>query len=206
MGDVVVVGGGIIGCASRANWRVAAQRADVRGTHDRRRCDAGFGRHPRSLYRGARARALFDLTACGLALYDEFIASVCEAAAVDVEYRRCGTLEIATDDTAANTFANAAAAAGEALQWLDASEARRHEPSLPATIAGALLAPTRLRRRIVAHGRARLGGAASRRDRNRAPHQNIKRVNNRLEVTADDGAKWTARHVVVASGSWAGQT
>ena len=35
--------------------------------------------------------------------------------------------------------------------------------------------------------------------------QAIRHQPNALEVTADDGATWTARHVVIASGSWSGQ-
>jgi len=207
-GDVVVVGGGIIGCAIARE--LATRGAEVR-IFEGRTIAAGATQASAGILapyiEGHERGALFDLTLRSLALYDDFIASVAEAAAVDVEYRRCGSLEIATDQTSADAFTHAAAATADALQWLDADEARHLEPSLPATITGALLARS--------HGYVGVSSltdalvwAALRHgaELETGRHiKNIKRVNNRLEVTADDGAKWTARHVVVASGSWAGQ-
>ena len=81
---------------------------------------------------------LLDLGVRSLALYDEWIARVTRDAALDVEYRRIGTLEIALDAPhAAELHALAASDPAVARVWLDPVDARARHGAL-GTIAGAL--------------------------------------------------------------------
>jgi glycine oxidase len=202
------VGGGIIGCA-------IARELASRGAHVRifeaRTVAAGATRASAGILapyiEGHERGPLFDLTLRSLAMYDDFIARASEGAAVDIEYRRCGSLEIAADDATADDFRRASETAGGALQWLSASDARRLEPALPDSIRGAMLAPS--------HGYVAVSSltealvwAALRHgaELETGRHvRTIQRVNDEIDVTADDGVTWTARHVVIASGSWSGQ-
>ncbi len=206
--DVIVVGGGIIGCAVARE--LAARGARVR-LFEARTVAAGATRASAGILapyiEGHERGPLFELTLRSLALYDDFIARVSEGSAVDIEYRRCGSLEIAADDAAADDLRRASETAGDALQWLSASDARSLEPALPDSIRGAILAR--------AHGYVAvsslteaLAWAALRHGAELETGRHvraIRRHGDELEVIADDGAAWTARHVVVASGSWSGQ-
>lgn len=207
-GDVIVVGGGIIGCAVARE--LAARGARVRLIEGR---TVGAGATQASAgilapyIEGHERGPLFDLTLRSLAMYDDFIARTLEESAVDVEYRRCGSLEIAADDEAADAFRRVATAASDGLQWLNALDARRLEPSLPGSIGGALLAPT--------HGYVAASSltesliwAALRHGAELETGRHVRaiqRQHDALAVIADDGATWTAPHVVIASGSWASQ-
>jgi glycine oxidase len=206
--DVIVVGGGIVGCA--VALELASRGARVRIV-EARTVAAGATQASAGILapyiEGHDRGPLFDLTLRSLALYDDFIARVAAGAAVDIEYRRCGSLEIAADDAAAADFRLAAATAGAALQWLTAQDARRLEPALPDWTRGAILAPT--------HGYVAVSSltealvwAALRHGAELETGRHVRTIHRQsdgLAVIADDGGTWTARHVVVASGSWSGQ-
>jgi len=206
--DVIVVGGGIIGCAIARE--LAARGASVR-VFEARTVGGGATHASAGIlapYIEAHDRGpLFDLTLRSLAMYDDFVAAATSSAAVDIDYRRCGSLEIAGDDGAADAFRRAAAADANALQWLSPDDARRLEPSLPDSIRGALLAPSHGYVAVTALTEALVWAAL----RDGARFENARHVRSivplgdGLTVTSDDGAAWTASHVVIAAGSWSGQ-
>lgn len=206
--DVIIVGGGIIGCAIARE--LASRGARVR-IFEARTVGAGATQASAGILapyiEGHERGPLFDLTLRSLAMYDDFVARATEGSAVDVEYRRCGSLEIAADDTAADALRRAAETSGAALQWLGASETRRLEPALPDSIRGAILAPSHGYVAVSSLTEALLWAALRHgAELETARHvRTIQRPANILEVTTDDGATWTARHVVIASGSWSGQ-
>jgi glycine oxidase len=207
-GDVIVVGGGIIGCAIARE--LAARGARVR-IIEARTVAAGATQASAGILapyiEGHERGPLFDLTLRSLALYEEFISRVTEGSAVDVEYRRCGSLEIAADDAAAAVLQRSSATAGAELRWLDAAETRRLEPALPDSIRGAVLAPTHGYVAVASLTEA-LVWASLRHGAELETGRHVRSIERRadhLEVTADDGARWTAPHVVIASGSWSGQ-
>src|SRR5262245_25052061 len=140
--EVIVIGGGIIGCA--VTCELARRGAHVR-LFEARTMAAGATQASAGILapyiEGHDRGALFDLTLRSLALYDEFVATAVRESGVDVEYRRSGSLEIATDVATAETFRRAAGAHREPLEWLTPDAARQLEPALPETIHGALLAP-----------------------------------------------------------------
>jgi glycine oxidase len=152
---------------------------------------------------------LLDLAVRSLALFDGFIADVRQDAGVGVEYRRCGTLEVAGDRDEADRLRTAVGLlpTDASVEWVDPSDLPDLEPTLPADTYGALL--------IRAHGyvaasqlaEALTWGAL----RHGADIETGRRIvaireqASRLEVVADDGAKWTAGRVVIAAGSWLSQ-
>jgi glycine oxidase len=207
-GDVIVVGGGIIGCAVARE--LASRGARVR-IFEARTVAAGATRASAGILapyiEGHERGPLFDLAVRSLAMYDDFIAQASEGSAVDVEYRRCGSLEIAADDAAADDFRRASGTAGDSLEWLSASDARQLEPALPDSIRGAILARSHGYVAVSSLTEALVWAALRHGAELETGRQvrAIRRQRNELEVIADDGATWTATHVVVASGSWSGQ-
>jgi glycine oxidase len=206
--DVIVVGGGIIGCAVARE--LAARGARVR-IFEARTVASGATQASAGILapyiEGHERGALFELALRSLAMYDDFVARTAEGAALDIDYRRCGSLEVAADDVAAETLRRAAAADPHALEWLTAAEARHLEPALPESIPGALLAPSHGYVAVTALTEA-LVWDAMRHGAELETGRHVRSIARRdatLTVTAADGASWNANHVVVASGSWSGQ-
>lgn len=138
-----------------------------------------------------------------LDLYDDWIAAVTLESAVEIEYRRIGTLEIAFDPAHAADLRRHTRPAGVATEWLDADAARLAHPALCA-IEGALMTPT--------HGyvaaaqlTAALARAAERHGATfvRAAVHRIERQGSTWRVSTAAG-NWEAQTVVVAAGAWGG--
>jgi glycine oxidase len=209
--NVIVIGAGIIGCAvahelSRRGARVRVIEARAVGAGATQASAGVLAPYIEAHERGA----LLDLTVRSLALYDRFVADVRQDSGLDVEFRRCGTLEIAVDPAAASSLQRAPDAYARAdvnASWLSTQDLRLLEPLLADAVLGALLVPS--------HGYVRaaqlteaLSWAAM---RHGAELETSRRVidvtsdaGNTVRVTAEDGTKWTADAVVVAAGSWTG--
>src|SRR5687767_9025921 len=138
--DVVVIGAGIIGCAVARE--LARRGASVR-LFESRTIGAGATQASAGIlapYIEAHERGLlFELGVRSLEMYDTFVADVSSESGLEIEYRRCGTLEVATDAATAARL-RAAAAGDPALQWLDPASARGREAALASSIEGAALA------------------------------------------------------------------
>jgi glycine oxidase len=207
-GDVIVVGAGIIGCAIARE--LAARGAGVR-LFEARTVAGGATQASAGILapyiEGHDRGPLFELTLRSLAMFDDFVARTAAGTAIDVDYRRCGSLEVAADDAAAESFRRAAAQDPHALEWLTAADARRLEPALPESIPGAVLAPSHGYVAVTALTEA-LVWDAMRHGAELETGRHVRAVERRdgaVAVTADDGASWRANHIVVASGSWSGQ-
>src|SRR6185295_9163662 len=100
--DVVIVGAGIIGCASA---RELARRGVKTVVLEARSIGGGATQASAGVlapYIEAPSDGpLHALTVQSLALYDDFIENVARESNLPIEYRRCGTLEIARDGHAA---------------------------------------------------------------------------------------------------------
>jgi glycine oxidase len=205
--DVVVIGAGIIGCAVA---RELARRGATVRMFESRTIGAGATQASAGIlapYIEAHERGLlFDLGLRSLDMYDAFIAEVSSESGLEIEYRRCGTLEVATDAPSAARL-RAAAAADSALEWLDPAAAHGREAALATSIDGAVLAP--------AHGYVAvpqlmdaLSWAALRHGvQIEAAHRvtGISVERSGVAINTEDGTSWSADAVVIAAGSWAGQ-
>ena len=208
--DVIVVGAGIIGCS--VGYELARRGASVR-IFEARTVGAGATQASAGVLapyiEAHEGGVLFDLAVRSLALYDRFVADTAEASGLPIEYRRCGTLEVATDPAAAIRLQRAATsdAYRSVLRWLDASAARDAEPALPESTEGALLAAGHGYVAVPSLTEALAWAALRHGVQIEAAHRvsAIRSVGNSLTVVTEDGAAWAADDVVVAAGSWTGQ-
>ena len=205
-----MVGAGIIGCAI---GRELARRGVSVRIFDGRTIGAGATRASAGVlapYIEAREHpALFELTIRSLEMYDAFVHDVARDSGIHIEYRRCGTLQVATDDDSAAMLKQAVLTGGVGgeMRWLSGGEARAAEPALPPSVAGAVL--------VQAHGYVaapaltealawsalRHGARIDATDRVIAVRQD----GASLLVQTSDGQLWPARQVIIAAGSWSGQ-
>lgn len=207
--DVVVVGGGIVGCAIA--YELARRGVQVQ-VIERRLVGSGATQASAGVlapYVEAYHRSnLLELATRSLDLYDDFISHVVEDSGISVQYRRTGTLEVAADaEAATRLFAirRMCASHGVGAKWLNAEEARNAESQLSNGIYGALLIASHgfvgaydlteaLRRSAVAHGTRFLTS------------QSVVRVTSidsgvRIETSGDTV---TCASAVIAAGSWSG--
>ena len=204
--DVLIVGAGIIGCA--VGCELARRGARVR-ILDSRSVGAGATQASAGVlapYIEAHERGpLLDLTIRSLHLYDNWIQQIRSDSGVTIEYRRCGTLEIALDEASAERMRRTASADGP-IAWIDRDAARAKEPALPDATRGAL--------DVSVHGYVAvpslteaLAWASVRYGAEIETHRRIVSVDSdgsALRVAAEDGTTWSAATVVVAAGSWSG--
>ena len=208
--DVVVIGAGVVGCA--VAYELARRGASVEIVDDR---PAGMGATQAAAgvlapYIEARdGGPLLELTARSLDLFDKFVARASSVSGVAINYKRTGTLDIATNDEALRALglvAELLSQRGVAAEILDGRGAQEIEPLLAADVAGGLLIPSHgfvgasaLTRALVTAAR-RHGAQLIERGRVRR----ISRDGGDLKVETDRGSL-IGNGVVVAAGSWAGQ-
>lgn len=202
-----IVGAGIVGCASA--FELARRGADVT-VFDTRSAGGGATQASAGILapyiEGHYGGPLLELAVRGLAVYDEFVERLREAAATPFEYRRSGTLQIAEDQERADVLQaipdGPLGNVGE-MEWLDAYQLRAAEPAINSVEFGGLLCR--------AHGQvavmpfvsalvqaAERYGAAFREG---IPVRGISLESGRCLVEADDGQHSFDR-IVLSAGSW----
>lgn len=206
--DAVVVGAGIIGCAvarelARRGSRVLVLESRTAGAGATQASAGVLAPYIEAPGEGT----LQSLTVRSLAMYDEFIAAVAREAGAAIEYRRCGTLEVASGASSVDRLAalgESIRSAGVEAQWIDSGHVSRFEPALGPT-HGALLVPSHGFVRASQLTAALLEAAR----RAGASFESGRRVDG-LDVDGTDvtvrasGAAYRARTVVIAAGSWSG--
>jgi len=207
--DVAVVGAGIIGCAVARELARRGARTIVLEARD-----VGAGATQASagvlapFIEAPGEGPLQSMTIESLAMYDEFVANVAEESSTPIEYRRCGTLEVATDAKAAahlRSLGDWVTSRGVDAQWIESSDVNRFEPRLAATCGG-LLVPS--------HGYVR-ASQLTRALVDAARHHGAEvRVGRRVSGISCSGDRatvsvgeeiYSARTVVVAAGSWSAE-
>jgi glycine oxidase len=151
---------------------------------------------------------LFGLTVRSLGLYDDFVARVTSESDLTVTYRRTGTLEVATDESAMRDLqatADVLSRHGVRAAILDRRAVRLEEPWLAADVVGGLLIGTH--GFVSATELTRAASKAARRNGAQLVEQSrvtrISRVDGQIEVETDRGSL-LGDAVVLAAGSWSG--
>lgn len=141
---ITIVGAGIVGYA--VAYELAARGAQVR-LIDPRGSGQGATRASAGIlapYVEGHSADLLRLGLCSLDRYDSFIARVAADAQRPIEYRRCGSLQVARSDSEARQLEHAArilATSGASHTCLDGDAVRRLEPSLAEGVGAGLLVP-----------------------------------------------------------------
>jgi glycine oxidase len=208
--DVIVIGAGIIGCAigrelARRGCRVKIFEARAVGG-GATQASAGV---LAPFIEAHEREPLFELTLRSLHMYDRFVQEAAADSGVTVEYRRCGTLEVATDRATAERLRAMAStlANPDLMRWLDRPEARREQPALAESIDGALLVPQHGYVAVASLTEALAWAALRHGAQLEAGHRvtGVRPEGQGLAVMTEDGSVWLAEQVVVAAGSWSGQ-
>ena len=206
--DVIVVGAGIIGCAV---GRELARRGARAAILEARTAGAGATQASAGVLapyiEAPGAGPLHQLTVRSLGLYDAFVADLQRDAASIVEYRRCGTLEVAHD---ADGVARLAAlgswtrSAGVDARWVEAGDVAQLEPAL-GPCEGALLVPAHGYVRV-AQLTASLVAAAERNGATLIAGQPVTTIapDGAGLIVATAGERHRGATVVIAAGSWSG--
>jgi glycine oxidase len=201
--SVIIVGAGIVGCA-------IARELTVRGVSctiiDERQPAGGSTQASAGMLapyvEAHEPGPLLDFGVRSLQLYDDWIAAVRRESGIDVEYRRIGTLQVATEPKRAAELTAAATNLPDVLRWMSREEVTNTHAAIGAN-AGALFTAT--------HGyvaAAQLTAALV----SAAQHHGAVLQNahvNRIEPSGDSVRVTTSAgtlsgdRVVLAAGAWA---
>lgn len=143
--DVIVIGGGVIGCSiahrlARAGLKVALFERGRIGCEASR---AAAGMLAPQLEAAGRD-AFFNLCLRSRSMYPDFAAALTEASGVDVEYNNEGTLFVTLGEDGereTRRWTSWQVDAGLALEQMPAGRVRRLEPAVTETAAGAVFIP-----------------------------------------------------------------
>jgi glycine oxidase len=206
--DVLVIGGGVMGCASAlalagAGLRVVVLERSVPGA-EASSAAAGI--------LGAQAEAhepgpFFDLARLSLVRYPAWAEQLARVTGIDIGYRPCGTLRVASTDAGSAEIERETAwqrRAGLALEWLDAQALTRLEPAVARGNAGVHFPddgrvdpPLLLRALHIA------AGSAGARFQSGTYVRTIDVDGSTARgVVLEDGSRLSCEHVVLAAGSW----
>jgi glycine/D-amino acid oxidase-like deaminating enzyme len=137
--DVLIVGGGVIGCAIA--YELAGQGMRVCLLERGGLCSGASGANGALIWPQAMKRGIsLELALANFALFP----TLGEELGIDIEYRRDGGMVAIADDeqwARMTEYVSVQRQIGLPAEVLDVSEARRREPELNPTLRGALFAP-----------------------------------------------------------------
>jgi glycine oxidase len=205
-----VIGAGVIGAA--ISYEMAARGASVTLLDSR---GAGLGSTQAAAgmlvpYLEGFGRPLLPLATKSLEMYDAFVERVSRDAGLGIGYHRTGSLQVITGDRPLDELRHIvsdARAAGLECELLDAHDARLAEPQLSPDVSAALFMKSHGFVATASLSSALTAGAIKHGARVRVPAR-ASRIEHRggcMSVDLEGDAPLTARHVVVAAGSWSGQ-
>lgn len=203
---IVIVGGGVMGCAcafelARAGRSVLVLERSVPGAEASSAAAGILGAQVEAHHSGPLAR----LSAQSLALYPALVRALSRATGIDVEFRECGVLKVEFSAAELRKLERSVAWQKPRPKRLDARALLRREPLLEPGLAGgfeftadARIDPPKLLRAL--HIAAERAGA---RFQTGAYVKRLVIEGGRARgVALDDGHVLPAEHVVVAAGSW----
>jgi glycine oxidase len=141
--DVLVIGGGVIGCASAlALAKRGARVRLVERAHPGAEASSAAAGILGAYVEAHDAGPLTHLCFQSLAMYPAWAASLTEATGIDTGHRPSGSMRVFLDaETCERDTRTMRAALGDNVEPLDAAAARAVEPRLSGAIAGALRFP-----------------------------------------------------------------
>jgi len=210
--EVVVVGGGIIGCA--VAWELARRGVDVvlveRDVPGRGATWAAGGMLS-PVVEADEPGAFLRLAVTSFELWPEFVEALREATNMPIEYRSAGKLCVALDHAGAESLEASyrwRRAAGYAVQWLDGAAARALEPGLSPDVRAAMLVEQDHWVDNRQAGRALWVAAARAGVKVRTGAAAIELLRSSsgdvVGVVLDDGSRVEGDAVVLAAGCWSG--
>jgi glycine oxidase len=212
--EVVVVGGGIIGLA--VAWRLRQRGISVEllergGTGEgTSRVAAGMLAPVAEVEFGEAGRRVLELGLRSASLWPGFVAELREAAGVELELLRTGTLLLARDEDEARELERQLAfrnSLGLRVQRLRASQARELEPALAPTVRLALEIPddhsVDPRAVLAALRRACLAAGVRLREQAEVMRVELDDKGERVAgLTLAGGQRIAAEEIVLAAGPW----
>ena len=220
--DVVIVGGGVMGCAIALELATAGARSivlerSVPGAEASSAAAGMLGAQLETHGGGASSSGSGELRSPFLALsiasrerFGALAASLRELTGIDIEWRSCGALRVAlSEDESARAAEDARVQRelGLSVEVLDRVSVLDREPRLGPSVLGGVLFPDDARVDPPLYMRA-LRIAAERRGARFKSGSLVKRVVVDVEtqtargVEMEDGTLVAAGHVVIAAGSW----
>ncbi|HLX57855.1 MAG TPA: glycine oxidase ThiO [Ktedonobacteraceae bacterium] len=210
--EVVIVGGGVIGCSIAYHLRKAGVAVTVieRGEIGGEASSAAAGLlAPLGSLSGAGPFA--DLLLTSFALFPALVPELEEASGVRMEYEQTGALRVVRNAKNVPNLRKRMKAwlpLGLQLHWLTGEEARRREPTLSPDVCAGLYAPeeAQIRASQVVKAFAQAAANASAILRSHTPITGIQQHNGRMTgVVTSQGETIACDHLVIAAGAWAGQ-
>ena len=211
MADVVIAGGGVIGCATAYYLAKAGAAVTLleRGEIGGEASSAAAGMLVPPPW-AAASGDFRDLCLASLLLYPGLVESIAGETGIDVQYLEAGLLVPAESEPTAAALRQVARHGGDdvvPLEWVEGEPARRLEPGLSPALPGAAYSPSQrhvnpgLLTQALALGAARRGAVL----RQGAGVAGFVRRGGRVSgVRTGDGETVAAGHVVLAAGSWTG--
>ncbi|HKV60105.1 MAG TPA: glycine oxidase ThiO [Ktedonobacteraceae bacterium] len=210
--DVVIVGGGVIGCSIAYHLRKAGIGVTVidQGEIGAEASSAAAGLlAPLGSLAGPGPFA--DLLLASFALFPTLVPELEDVSGIRVEYERTGALRVVRNPKNVSNLRKRMKAwqpLGLQMRWLTGEEARQLEPTLAPDVCAALYAPeesqVRASQVVKAFGQAaaNLGATLLSHTRITGIQQQHGRV---TALTTSQGESITCHHLVVATGAWAAQ-
>ena len=208
--DVLVVGGGVVGCSvafhlAREGISVTLlERDDLAGGASG--IAAGMLTPLAEAEPGTKA---LRLALRSLATFPALCAELLELSGIDPEYLASGRIEVAQSvEEAAHLAARPGTLEGHGLEWLDEKAARNAAPGLAEDVVGALWSPNEGHVRSPGLARA-FAGAAQRLGATvelGAPVVGLEREGDRIVGVRTASGPRAAGGVVLATGVWSGAT
>ncbi|GCF06996.1 glycine oxidase ThiO [Dictyobacter arantiisoli] len=207
--DVVIVGGGIIGCATAYFLRKAQLSVTLleQGEIGRQSSGAAAGLlAPLGALNGPGP--FTDLLLCGFQQFVELVSELEDVSGLKLDFVRSGTLRVVRDLKYVARLKKRLEAwqtLGLHLSWLDGVDVQQLEPALLPTIAGAIYAPDEAQINPVRFVGA-FASAACQLGARLYQHTTVSEIiheqNKIVGVRTASGTTFTGQHVVLAAGVW----
>ena len=210
LADVIIVGGGVIGCSIAYHLGLAGVRSTVL---ERTGIASGASGVAAGMLTAATTRPgpLLDLNLASLKMFPDTLKALHEASGIDPEYITAGTLRVAFTEQEADELQATTPLLKKYMEadWVKADDVLQTEPSLSREVLGALYTPTE--RQVRSHRLTQAYAQAA------AHAQRLASFRIGVTVTGltyqgervtgvrlSDGTHVSADHVVIAAGAWSG--